>query len=124
MTPLVLCDMPFEYLGRRTLNIHTPLFGVETESLQRALLAQALRSINVFISTIVTGTRVSLGVFVWLRLARAEQCGGVPETHTLHHTAQRIEDGLRGEILGGDQVDKVLLAVFLLELVSAAARPY
>lgn len=38
---------------------------------------------------------------------------------TLHHTAQGIEDGLGGEVLGGDQVNEVLLAVFLLELVSA-----
>lgn len=60
---------------RRTLNVHTPLLGVETESLERALLAQTLRGIDMFISTVVTSTGVSLGVFVWLRLARAYRCG-------------------------------------------------
>lgn len=33
---------------------------------------------------------------------------------TLHDTTKSIEDCLRGEILGRDEVDEVLLAVFLL----------
>ena len=74
-----------------------------------------------FVSTIVTGTGVSLGVFVWLRLARVEMPSSLGELHTLHHTAERIENRLRGEVLRGNQVDKVLLAVFLLKLVSVTA---
>jgi hypothetical protein len=34
--------------------------------------------------------------------------------HTLHDTAERIEDSLRGEVLRGNEVDKMLLSVFLL----------
>lgn len=40
----------------------------------------------------------------------------------MHHTAERIENGLRSEVLGGNQVDKVLLAVFLLGLGSAITQ--
>jgi hypothetical protein len=36
------------------------------------------------------------------------------EKLTLHYTAQCIEDGLRGEILRGNQVDEVLLALLFL----------
>lgn len=39
----------------------------------------------------------------------------------MHHTAERIENSLRGEVLGGDQIDEMLLAVFFLELVSVTA---
>lgn len=38
----------------------------------------------------------------------------------MHHTSKRIKDGLGCEILRGNQVDKVLLAFFLLRLVSAS----
>jgi hypothetical protein len=39
----------------------------------------------------------------------------------LHHTAESIEDSLRSKVLGGNQVDEVLLAAFLLESELAIA---
>lgn len=36
-------------------------------------------------------------------------------THTLHNTAKRIENSLRCEVLRGNQVDEVLLALLLLQ---------
>lgn len=33
---------------------------------------------------------------------------------TLHHTAQCIENGLRREVLGRDEIDEMLLTFFLL----------
>jgi hypothetical protein len=36
-------------------------------------------------------------------------------THTLHNAAQRIENSLRGEVLRGNKIDEVLLALLLLQ---------
>ncbi len=51
----------------------------------------------------------------------ASRCGlGLP---TLHDTAQGIEHGLGGEVFGGDEIDEVLLSVFLLEAVVRSLGP-
>lgn len=47
-----------------TLYIDAPVFGIKTESLKGALLAKSLRLVNEFVSSIVAGTRVALGVLV------------------------------------------------------------
>jgi len=73
-----------------------------------------------FISSVVPSARVSLGVFICVSLARVKDSVG--EARTLHHTAERIENGLRSKVLGGNQVNKVLLAGFLLALGSAIAQ--
>jgi hypothetical protein len=86
--------------ARLTLDIDTPLFGVETESLERALLAETLRLVDVLVSTVVSGSGVSFRVLI------------------LHHTAEGIEDSLGGEVLGGNEVDEMLLTFFLLLGVS------
>jgi hypothetical protein len=39
--------------------------------------------------------------------------GGL-EVLTLHHAAQSIQDSLRCKVLGGDQIDEMLLTFFLL----------
>jgi ribosomal protein S5 len=101
-----------------TLNIHSPLLGVKTVGLKSTLLAQALRGINVFVSTIVTGAGVSFGVLVCIVVRMAGLSGKQKRetgVHTLHNTAKSIEDSLRSEVLRGNQVNEVLLASFLLE---------
>ena len=35
--------------------------------------------------------------------------------HTLHDTTERIQDGLRGEVLRRNEIDKVFLALLLLQ---------
>lgn len=42
--------------------------------------------------------------------------------HTLHNTSKSIEDGLRGKVLGGNEIDKVLLSAFLLQSISIESR--
>lgn len=48
-----------------TLHVHPPFLGVQSEGLQGALLAQALRLVDVFISPVVSGAGIALGVFIW-----------------------------------------------------------
>jgi hypothetical protein len=47
---------------------------------------------------------------------------GAGKPPTLHNTAEGIENGLGCEVLGGDQVDEVLLAGFLLRLMLTYCR--
>lgn len=44
--------------------------------------------------------------------------------HTLHYAAQSIEDGLRCEVLGRDEVDEVFLPVLLLWVGRCELRMY
>jgi hypothetical protein len=82
----------------QTLNVDTPLLRVQTEGLQRPLLAKQLDLINVLVSTVVAGTRVTLRVFV------------------RHGRAQSIEDGPGGHVLRGDEENGLLLTLDLLLL--------
>jgi hypothetical protein len=49
---------------RKTLNIDTPLLTLKMESLEGSLLAGQLDGINVLVATVVSCTRVTLGVLV------------------------------------------------------------
>lgn len=70
--------------SRQALNVNTPLFGVKVECLESTLLAESLDGVNVLVTTIVTGTRVSLGVLVG------------------HGRTKCIVDGAGGDVLGGN----------------------
>jgi hypothetical protein len=88
-------------VGRATaqaLHIDTPFLGVQAESLQSTLLAEYLDSIDVLVATIVTGARVSLRVFV------------------RHGRAESVEDCARSDIFGGDEEDRLALALDLFLL--------
>lgn len=50
--------------SRQTLNVDTPLLSVEVERLESTLLAESLDRVDVLVTTIVTGTGVSLRVLV------------------------------------------------------------
>lgn len=71
----------------QALDIDAPLLRVEAECLERALLAQQLDRVNVLVAAVVAGTGVALGVLVG------------------HRRAESIEDGARGDVLGGDEKD-------------------
>lgn len=75
------------------LDIDTPLLGVEVESLESTSLAGKLKGIDVLVATIVTSTRVALGVLVG------------------HGRAQSIENSTRGDVLGGNQDNGFTLAL-------------
>ena len=48
----------------QALHVDTPLLGVQAEGLKSTLLAEELDRVDVFVTAVVTGTGVSLGVFV------------------------------------------------------------
>ena len=78
------------------LHIHTPLFGVEAEGLESALLAESLDLINDLVPAIIALAWVALGVLV-------REAG----TQSLH-------DGLGGKVLAGNKLDSFDLALALL----------
>jgi hypothetical protein len=86
-------------VGRRAregLDVDTPFLGAKVEGLERTLLAKTLCLVDVLVSSIVSLARVTFRVLV------------------LHNTTQRIENSLRREVLRGNQVNEVLLALLLL----------
>lgn len=89
--------------ARQALDINTPLCRVKVEGLKSTLLAESLDRVDVFVATVVTSTRVSLGVLVG------------------HGGAQSIIDSARSDILRGDQEDGFALA-FDLEVLWSLGR--
>lgn len=69
--------------------------------------------VDEFIAAVVSGTGIALGVFVWdVSICRYTSRYEAP---TLHDTPKGVQHGLGGEVLGGDEVDEVLLAFFFLD---------
>ena len=80
-----LVDLQVGRAATQALDVHTPLGGVEVEGLESTSLASELNGVDVLVATIVTSTGVALGVLV------------------THGRTQSIEDGVGGEVLGGNQ---------------------
>lgn len=49
---------------KRTLNVDTPVVGIESESLQSALLAETFGLVDELVTTVVSSARVTLRVLV------------------------------------------------------------
>lgn len=100
-----------------TLDVDSPFFRVQSKGLQRTLLTEPFRLVDIFVSSVVSGSGISLGVFVWTvqyRTLLGIDIAGLDRKRTLHDTAQGIENSLGGKVLRGDEVDKVFLAFFFL----------
>lgn len=82
------------------LDVDTPLLGVEVEGRESTSLASRLNGVNVLIATVVTSSRVALGVLVG------------------HGRAKSIENRTGGDVLRGNQDNGFPLALdlFFLEL--------
>lgn len=83
-------------IGRRTaqaLDIDTPLLRVEMESLEGSGLASEFDTVDVLVSTIVSSTRIPLGVLVG------------------HGAAESIKDGAGSDILRGNEDDGLSLTL-------------
>lgn len=93
-----LVDLQVGRAATQALDVDTPLGGVQTEGLESTLLAGDLNGINVLVTTVVTSTGVTLRVLV------------------THGRAQSVEDGAGGEVLRGDQDDRLALTLDLLLL--------
>lgn len=72
--------------SRVGLDVDTPDLGVQVESLQGTLSAQVFEDVNVLVSSIVSGTRKTLGVLVG------------------EHGAVGLHDGQRGQVLGSNEL--------------------
>lgn len=91
-----LVDLQVGRAAGQALDVDTPLLRVEAEGLESAGLAGELDGVNVLVAAVVAGTGVALGVLV------------------AHGRTQGIEDGTRGDVLGGDQKNRLALALNLL----------
>lgn len=126
-------------LTRERLHVDAPLRRVELEGLQRALLAEALGLVNVFIPAIVARARVALAAassekecaesgratiqiprLSGQTMRRELKKEGSRDAHSRnprvfvrHDAAERIKDGARGEILRGNQHQAVALPLLL-----------
>lgn len=81
-------------VGRRTrkgLDIDAPLVRGDVKGLESTLLAESLNAINVLVTTVVTGTGVTLRVLV------------------AHGGSQGVENGLGGQVLRGNKNNRLTL---------------
>jgi len=90
-------------IGRATaqaLDIDTPLLRIQTKGVESALLAKQFDLVNMLVTAIVPGARVSLRVLV------------------RHGRAERIEDSAGSDILRGDKENGLALTLdfFLLNI--------
>lgn len=97
-----LVDLQVGRATTQALDVNTPLVGVKVEGLEGTGLAQKLNGIDVLVSTIVTSTRVTLGVLV------------------AHGRTKGVEDSARSEVLGGNQDNGFTLTLDLIFLHEAA----
>ena len=93
-----LVDLQVGRAATQALNVDTPLGRVEVEGLQGTSLACELDGIDVLVTTVVTGTGVTLGVLVG------------------HGRTKGIENGVRSEVLRSDQDNRFTLTLNLLFL--------
>ena len=81
--------------SRQGLDVNTPLFGAETEGLKGALLAKCFDFVNDLVAAIIALPRVALRILV-------REAG----SQGLHHS-------LRREVLAGNELDSLELALAL-----------
>jgi hypothetical protein len=93
-----LIDLQIGRTATQTLDVDTPFGGVQVEGLKGTHLASQFDGIDMLVTTVVTGTRVTLRVLVG------------------HGRAQSIEDSTGGEVLGGNQDNRLALTLDLFFL--------
>ena len=96
-----LVDLQVGRAAAKALDVDTPLSGVQVEGLEGTVLASGFDSIDVLVTTVVTGTRITLGVLVG------------------HGSTKGLEDSRGGEVLRGDQDDRLTLTLNLALLSMA-----
>lgn len=99
-----LIDLQVGRAAAQALNVDAPFLRVKAECLKSSLLAEQLDGVNVLVSSVVTGTGVALGVLVG------------------HGRTERIEDGTRGDVLRGDEEDRLALTLDFLLLLCCEYR--
>lgn len=93
-----LVDLQVRRGTAQALDVDTPLLGVKVEGLESTPLACQLDGINVLVATVVSGTRVALGVLVG------------------HGGPECVEDGPGSDIFRGDEDNGLALTLDLLFL--------
>lgn len=99
-----LVDLQVGWRARQALNIDTPFLVVQVESSKSTSLAGQLDRVNVLVSTVISSTRITLGVFVG------------------HWGSQSIEDGAGSDIFGSDKDDGFSLTLDLEFLQTNLAK--
>jgi hypothetical protein len=82
----------------QALYVDTPLLRVDVEGGESTLLAEQLDLVDVLVATVVASAGVTLRVLVG------------------HGGAEGIEDGTRGDVLGGNEDDRFALTLNLVFL--------
>lgn len=93
-----LVDLQVGGATTKALDVYTPLLRVQVEGLESTCLAGKLNGIDVLVTTVVTSSRVALGVLV------------------RHGRAKSIEDRARSEVLGSNQDNGFALTLDLFFL--------
>lgn len=99
-----LVDLEVGRAAAQGLDVDAPALRIEVEGLERALLAQQLRLVDVLVAAVVPRPRVALAVLVG------------------HGRAQRVEDGPRRHILRRNQDDGLALPLDLALLYVVPGR--
>lgn len=84
--------------ARQALDVDTPPLRVEVEGLESSFLAEQLNAVNVLVAAIVASAGVALGVLVG------------------HGGAEGIENGARGDVLRGNENNRLSLPLDLILL--------
>ena len=90
-----LVDLEVCWGAGEGLHVDAPGLGVEVEGFEGALLAEQFDLVDVFVAAVVACAGVSFAVFV------------------AHGRAESVEDGSRGDVLGGDEEDGLALPLDL-----------
>jgi len=93
-----LVDLEVGGTAGERLDVDAPLLVIEVEGLESSSLAEQFNGVNVLVTTIVTTSRVALGIFVG------------------HGRAQSVEDSARGNIFRGNEEDRLPLTLNLFFL--------
>jgi len=93
-----LVDLQVGGATAQALYVDAPFVRLKAECLKGTLLAEKLDGVDVLVAAVVSRTGVSLGVFVG------------------HGRTERIKNGARCDILGGDEEDGLALALNLFLL--------
>lgn len=93
-----LIDLQVGWAPTQGLHVDTPLVRGEVEGFKSTILAKHLDLVDELVATVVTSTRLALRVLVG------------------HGRAKSVEDSTGGDILGGDQNDRLPLALDLVFL--------
>lgn len=101
-----LVDLQICRAAAESLHIDAPFVRLQVECLEGASLAGEFDGIDVLVATVVSGSRITFGVFVG------------------HGGAESIVDSAGGDVLRGNQKNRFSLSLNLFFLVAKSIRHF